>query len=228
MIQPPEMLAAFTAGLQDANDDIRKVASGGWIRAASIPAEVIPFLVMALRDSEVQVRANAAHALARLDTLPAEAIPLLVACTADPSDALRINAALALKLAPAGATAEAMRRLVEDANVRIRLIAASSLLAADPGDARAGAVLVEALSDPALRIRKVALNLVESLGTDGAAFLAGLKMRDGLEREGELREILARLIERLGKQAETTPQPVGPSSRAAEGGTNGLATRGRP
>src|ERR1700736_139795 len=30
MIQPPETLAAFTSGLEDANGDIRKVASGGW------------------------------------------------------------------------------------------------------------------------------------------------------------------------------------------------------
>ena len=86
MIQPPEILSAFTSGLKDANGDIRKVASGGWMKAAAIPEEVIPALVEALRDPEAQVRANAAHALARLESLPAEAVPLLVACTADPSD----------------------------------------------------------------------------------------------------------------------------------------------
>ncbi len=168
-IQPPETLAAFTVGLDDADGEVRKVASGGWMNAASIPEEVIPLLVRALRDPEVQVRANAAHALARLDALPAEAIPLLIACTADPDDGLRINAALALELAPPAA--EAMRHLLEDANVRVRLVAARSLLCADPGDARAGAVLLEALADADPRARKAALGLAESLGPAGAAFL---------------------------------------------------------
>jgi HEAT repeat protein len=208
MIQPPEILSAFTAGLKDASGDIRKVASGGWMKAASIPEEVIPLLVAALRDTEVQVRANAAHALARLDSLPAEATPLLIACTADPSDALRMNAALALKLAPPRAAGEAMQRLLGDANGRIRLIAASCLLPADPGHARAGAVVAEALSDPAVRIRKAALDLVESLSTGGAAFLDDLKKRDRLEEEAELRDTLARLLLRLGAQAGAAPQPV--------------------
>src|SRR5205085_2616626 len=83
--------------LQDTSSDIRKVASGGWRKALSIPEEVIPVLVEALRDAEVQVRANAAHALARLDSLPAEAIPLLIACMADPNDGLRMNAGLGLE-----------------------------------------------------------------------------------------------------------------------------------
>jgi HEAT repeat protein len=207
MIQPPEILVAFTAGLQDANSDIRKVASGGWMKAASIPEEIIPVLVVALSDPEVQVRANAAHALARLDSLPAEAIPLLVACTADPSDGLRMTAAMALKAAPPGATGEAMRHLLEDANVRIRLIAASSVLAADPGHARAGAVLVQALGDPSLRIRKAALELVESLGTNGAAFLEVLKERAGLEEDAELREVGARLAQLLPILLDVALQP---------------------
>jgi HEAT repeat protein len=212
-IQPPETLSAFTAGLEDANGEVRKVASGGWMNAASIPEEVIPVLVRALRDPEVQVRANAAHALARLDSLPAEAIPLLVACTADPSEGLRINAAMALRDAPGGAAREAMQHLVEDANGRIRLIAASALLAADPGNTKAGAVLVEALSDPALRVRKAALSLVESLGAGGAAFLEVLRNRAGLEEEEELRDVLARLIELLEAQPGSGPQPGSGSPR---------------
>jgi HEAT repeat protein len=208
MIQPPEITQAFAAGLTDASGDIRKVASGGWIKAAAIPEEVIPALVDALRDPEAQVRANAAHALARLDALPADAIPLLVACTADASDGLRMSAALALKAAPAGAAGAAMRQLVEDPNLRIRLVAAGALLAADPDDARAGAVLVEALSDPAARVRGAALALVESLGSGAAAFLEELKKRDGLEEEEELRGALARLLVRLGNQAETDTQLV--------------------
>ena len=138
MIQPPETTQAFAAGLKDACGDIRKVASAGWMNAAAIPEEAIPALVEALRDPEVQVRANAAHALARLDAFPAEAIPLLIECTADANDGLRMNAAMALKLAPAGAVAEVMQHLVADPNSRVRLIAASSLLAAEPGNASGG------------------------------------------------------------------------------------------
>jgi HEAT repeat protein len=211
MIQPPEILAAFTAGLKDANGDIRKVASGGWMRAPSIPPEVVPMLVLALRDSEVQVRANAAHALARaaqLDALPAEAVPLLLACTSDPSDALRMNAALALKLAAPRAAGEAMERLLGDVNLRIRLIAASCLFATDPANARAGAVLEEALSDQAPRVRKAALELVDSLGTGGVAFLEGLKERDGREEDPDVRAALASLLKRLERQARAVSPPT--------------------
>jgi HEAT repeat protein len=183
MIQSPEMVEAFTAGLTDGNGDIRKVASGGWIKAASIPEEAIPLLVVALRDPETQVRANAAHALGRLDSLPAGAIELLVGCTDDSSDGLRINAALALKKAPAGTARATMDRLVEDANLRIRLIAASCLLPEDPSNTKAGAVVVEALSDPSVRIRKAALDLVESLGPVGVAFLEALKKPDNKATE---------------------------------------------
>jgi HEAT repeat protein len=183
MIGPPEILAAFTAGLTDPNSDIRKVASGGWMKADSIPEEVIPLLIVALRDPETQVRANAAHALNRLDSLPTEAIAPLIACPADDRDDLRINAAMALQKAPPGVVAESMQHLLEDANVRVRLIAARSLLHADAGNARAGAVLLEALDDPAPRVRKAALEGVESLGTAGTAFLEGVKQREGLEGE---------------------------------------------
>jgi HEAT repeat protein len=208
MIQPPEAGAAFTAGLKDASGDIRMVASAGWMKAAAIAEDAIPGLVEALRDPELQVRANAAYALARLDALPPAALPLLIACTANANDGLRINAAVALKQAPAGAVGEVLRHLVADPNARVRLIAAGSLLLAEPGNAAAGAVLAEALGDPAPRVRKAALELVESLGTAGAAFLDRLKQRDGLEAEAELRDALARLVERLGDQAAAAPRSV--------------------
>ncbi len=163
MIQPPETLAAFTSGIKDADSTIRKVASAGWMIATAIPEEVIPELVEALRDPEVQVRANAAHALARLDELPAEAVPLLIACTTDPSDGLRINAAMALKIAPPGKADEVMQHLIDDSNLRIRLIAASCILQADPDHVKAAAVLAEALDDPSLRVRKAAEELAASL-----------------------------------------------------------------
>ena len=88
---------------------------------------------------------------------------------------------MALKLAPAGAVADVMHQLVADPNSRVRLIAASSLLSAESNDADAGAVLVEALGDPALRVREAALDLFESLGNEGAAILEGLKERGGMK-----------------------------------------------
>jgi HEAT repeat protein len=204
MIQPPEIAKAFVAGLNDASAHIRKVASGGWIKAAAIPEEVIPALVEALRDPESQVRANAAHALGRLDALPAEAIPALIACTADANDGLRLNAAVALRRAPASAVGETMRQLVEDSNVRIRLVAAGALLTSDPSDARASAVLMEALGDVAPRVRKAALELVESLGPASAPLVETLQQRAGLEEDGELQAALGHLLERLALPVRMT------------------------
>jgi HEAT repeat protein len=171
MIQPPETTEALAVGLKDVSGDVRKVASAGWINAPAISAEAIPALVEALRDPEVQVRANCAHALARLDVIPAAAIPLLIECTADANDGLRMNAARALKLAPAEAVIEVMQHLVADRNSRVRLIAVSSLLVAEPGNTLAGAALLESLDDPVLRVREAALALLDSLGEEGLALL---------------------------------------------------------
>jgi HEAT repeat protein len=188
IIQPPETPQAFAVGLKDDCGDIRRVASAGWMNATSIWEESIPDLVEALRDPEVQVRANCAHALARLDVIPAAAIPLLIECTADANDGLRMSAARALKLAPVAAVIDVMQRLVADPNSRVRLIAASALLGADPGNTLAGAVLVQALEDPVLRVREAALVLLESLGAGGAAILDGLKENDGQDQELDLIE----------------------------------------
>jgi HEAT repeat protein len=208
MIQPPEAGMAFASGLKDADGQIRKMASAGWMKAAAVPEHVIPALVEALRDPEVQVRANAAHALARLEALPAAAVPSLIACTADANDGLRMNAALALKLAPANAVAETMERLLEDASLRIRFIAASALLPLNPSHARAGAVLVEALGDPTVRLRQAALALARSLGARGGAFGEALRLRAEQEEEPELREALVQLVGQLDGQVPEEPQAV--------------------
>ncbi len=228
MIQPPEILVAFAAALKDPNGDIRKVASGGWMKAASIPAEIIPDLIVALSDPEVQVRANAAHALARLVSLPAEAVPLLVACTADPSDSLRLTAAMALQAAPAIATGDVMERLLGDANLRIRLIAAGSVLGGDPENGRAGAVLVEALSDPSRRVRGAAIVLVESLGTNGIAFRDVLQNRAAQEQDAELRGALAVILDSLVKesgQLRDHPRSTVPSSPSLHHAAHGEPKR---
>jgi HEAT repeat protein len=195
LIQPPEMTQAFVAGLKDASDDIRTLASAGWINAAAISEEAIPALVEALRDPAVQVRANAANALARLDAIPADAVPILIECTADADDGLRLNAAMALKLSPASAVAEVMQHLLADPNSRVRLVAASYLLSTESNDAKAGAVLVDALADPVPRVREEALDLFGSLGTRGAAILEELQKFDGSNGDPESQEALDPLIE---------------------------------
>lgn len=85
-----------------------------------------------------------------------------------------MNAAMALSLASSGMVAEVMQRLVADPNSRVRLIAASALLFADSSNIDAGAVLIESLEDPALRVRAAAHELVESLGASSAAHVIGL------------------------------------------------------
>ena len=149
------------------------------MNATSIPEGAIPALVEALGDPEIQVRANCAHALARLDAMPAAAVPLLIECTADAHDGLRMNAAMALRLAPAGTVLDVMQRLVADPNSRVRLIAAGSLLAVESGNTNAGVVLLEALENPAPRVREAAMELLASLGAGGATFIEDLRGRNG-------------------------------------------------
>jgi len=109
-----------------------------------------------------------------------------------------MNAATALRLAPAGEVLDVMQRLVADPNSRVRLIAAGSLLAAESGNTSAGVVLLEALEDPAPRVREAAMELLGSLGATGAALVDGLRERDGLPEEPAWREAPDRLFERPG------------------------------
>jgi HEAT repeat protein len=203
LIQPPEAARAFAAGLQDASGDVRKVASAGWMKASAVPEEVIPVLVQALGDPETQVRANAAHALARLDSLPPEAVPRLAECAADASDGLRINAALALQSLAAGEALTVMEHLLGDPNPRVRLIAARALLTADAGHEGARAVVLEALGDPVLKMRKAALELVEALGENADVFASALRERVGWEEDPTAAQTLARLLDRLAPRAGT-------------------------
>ena len=165
LIQPPETADAFLAGLKDSNDDVRLIASAGWMKADMIPEDAIPALIEALRDPEIQVRANAANALGRLETLPEDAVPLLIECAADSYDGLRLNAAMALKPLTTFEVTDVMLRLLVDSNSRVRFIAASSLLASEPTHALARSVLSQALEDPSPRIREAAVALISSLDT---------------------------------------------------------------
>jgi HEAT repeat protein len=163
MIQPPEAVEAFEAGLADSAAEVRVVASAGWVKAAHVPDSVGPGLVGALTDPETQVRANVAYAIARLDNLPLESISLLRECASDPNDGLRLNAAVALRRAPDGDVADLMSHLLNDPNVRIRLVAAGAILGKNPADAAAGAVVLAAMEDPTPRVRLAAEELVALL-----------------------------------------------------------------
>ncbi|HVK07386.1 MAG TPA: HEAT repeat domain-containing protein [Gemmataceae bacterium] len=218
MIQPPEATEAFTAGMKDAAPDVRKVASAGWMKAAEIPAEAVAGLVEALRDPEVQVRANAAHALARLDGLPAEAVPLLLECAADPNDGLRMNAVVALANGDPGTAADTLHHLVEDPNSRIRLIAAGAVLAGDPEDTSARGVVGAALADPALRLRRGALDAVAALGPQGVPFLDAVRSRVAEEEDPVAREFAGELASRLegyGVAPDATPTEPSPPDPAS-------------
>jgi hypothetical protein len=101
-----------------------------------------------------------------------------------------------------------MEDLLEDPSLRIRFIAASALLPLDPGHARAGAVLVEALGDPTVRLRQAAPALALALGAGAGGFVEALRLRAGLEEEPALRKELEQLLEQLDAQVQGGPQAV--------------------
>jgi hypothetical protein len=90
--------------------------------------------------------------------------------------------------------------------MRVRLIAASSLLSVEAKDNGAGAVLAAALGDPAPRVRKAVLELLESLGADGTDFRDSLKERLGLEEEAELHDALTALPQRHARRVPAGPR----------------------
>jgi HEAT repeat protein len=204
-VQPPEAAAAFVDGMKDGNAEVRKMATAGWMKAASIPEAAVQSLVDCLRDPEVQVRANAAFAVSRLEQLPPAAVPLLTECVADPNDGLRLNAAVALKATPAEQTRDVWPRLIDDPNPRVRLVAAGAVLADDPDHAEAANVVTAALADPALRIRRIAVDVLASLGQAGKRFRERLKARVGEEQNEELRVKIDGLVAALDAPASTDP-----------------------
>ena len=174
LVQPAEAAGVFAAGLRDPDPKIRMLASGGLMKVSELPEEAVPAVAEALRDPEEQVRANAASLLSRLDPVPAEAVPDLVECAATANDGLRLNAATALRRVDDPAAREALRRLLADANPRVRPVAAGSLAtpAADgqpaPPDPEVRAALAESLHDANPRIVAIAEDVVKSLGLTAA------------------------------------------------------------
>lgn len=195
LIRPPELEEVLIVGTTDPSPAVRKVATAGWMKAETVPETAVAVLVDALRDPEVQVRANAAHALGRLDELPPEAVPALAECAAHPSDGLRLNATVALRKAP---NARAVfHGLLDDPNARVRLVAAGAVLERTPDDKRAAPVVLAALSDPVLRLRQVALEVLAALDDRAESFRDALLARAAEEPDPDLRAGVGALLARF-------------------------------
>lgn len=97
-----------------------------------------------------------------------------------------------------------MERLLGDSNVRVRLIAAGSLLGTDPENRQASAIARDALADPAPRVRRSALALIESLGEKGKPFAEAVRQREGHEDDPDAAAAIARLLEHFS----SPPEPV--------------------
>jgi len=196
MAQPAEAADAFASGLRDAEGQVRMLASAGWRKATAVPEAAIPALIEALGDPEIQVRANAAHALGRLDPVPAEAIPPLAECVGHANAGLRLNAALALQAVSGRVVADALRPLLGDPNLRLRLLAARRVLLEDPFAEAAVAALVDGLIAPAAGLRQAAIELLTSL-RPARSILDVVRTRLEVETDHDVHGYLAAAIERI-------------------------------
>jgi hypothetical protein len=104
---------------------------------------------------------------------------------------------MALKNGPADQVRDTFEHLIEDPNVRVRLLAASFLLPQDPEHSQARAIVKEALAGPSPRVRSAALEVIASLGPRGVTWLGPLTERGRLEENEEVRDALGGLIEDL-------------------------------
>jgi hypothetical protein len=117
-------------------------------------------------------------------------IPTLVQHLVDPHEHVRAVAAAALGRLHARDSLPDLAPLAKDPSELVRL------------------AVVEALGDPVAGVRLAALKVNDSLGERGAAFAGPLNEWDGREEEPELRQMLARLRERLAALAAAPPEPA--------------------
>lgn len=200
ILQPEEAVSAFLGGLRDAEAEVRKMAAAGLQKVGRVPDDGMGVVIEALRDPDIRVRTTIASVLGRLDPVPPSAIPYLVENTTPAEDdALRLAAAIALRSARSAVPESIMVNLLKDANLRVRLVAASAILANDAGQEDAGIVVREAMADKNPRVRELALTLIEPLRSGIASFAEILESARAEETDGAILERIERM---LGTRAE--------------------------
>ncbi len=87
--------------------------------------------------------------------------------------------------------------LLRDPSPRLRLLAAGSLLDADTKDSEVTAVLSMALDDPAVRIRRAALECLIAHESLDEALIESLRRRAESEDDPEVSRMLGEVLERV-------------------------------
>jgi len=125
----PAERAVAVAGLSDADETVRRVASEILVDLAD--AETVPSLVAGLDDPDARVRANLLRALARAKATAAQ--DDVIARLMDPDPGVQVQAINALEnLADPEIRVHHLRPLLEDAEPAVRAEAAAALLKLGP------------------------------------------------------------------------------------------------
>jgi HEAT repeat protein len=210
LIQPPEAAAAFLSALHDPDAEVRRWASAGLLKCEALQADALPALVQGLKDPDVQVRANIVLLCGRKEIWSAEMGPLLLEYLNDPDDGLRLSALRILKEISELRLDGVLPRLLNDPNSQIRFLAAS-ILTHTADDPQAVEILRSAIAAEQPRLRRQALETIETLGDRVALFVDALRAQQAAEEDPELRELLGRMI----KLADQPPAGTGPEQSPA-------------
>ncbi len=195
VLQLPESVGAFVAGLRDDEAEVRKIASAGLLKANQVPDDDVATVIEALRDPETRVRTNAATVIGRMDPIPDQAIPYLIESAVESDDdGLRLAATLALRNADSAVPHDIMRRLLQDKNQRVQLAAAAALLHSDAADALVETIIWTALVDTNWRVREIAIAMLESHPEAVTAYRRDLELWVVKETDPHLRERVERLL----------------------------------
>ena len=111
-----QTVPALLEALGDSQGDVRAEACSalGWIRDDSATARLLD----TLKDREGKVQANVLEAVVKLE--PAKAKPILAEATAHPDYRVRMEAAKSWPIADAGGALEALPKLLQDKDWRVR------------------------------------------------------------------------------------------------------------
>ena len=195
VLQLPESVGAFVAGLRDDEAEVRKIASAGLLKANQVPDDDVATVIEALRDPETRVRTNAATVIGRMDPIPSQAIPYLIESAVESDDdGLRLAATLALRNADSAVPQDIMRRLLQDKNQRVQLAAAAALLHTDAADALVETIIWTALVDTNWRVREIAISMLEFHPEAVTAYRRDLELWVVKESDQSLRERVERLL----------------------------------